>query len=307
MDVETHKSSESKSKAWVKAMRLSTLPLAIASTLTGAFLALHQGWFDPFLFAMTAITTVLLQINSNLANDYGDFQQGTDNDERVGPMRALQSGVLRPEEVRNGIIGFSVLSLISGVLLLYFSNLELIEKVILFALGLAAIYASIKYTAGSNPYGYRGLGDLSVVIFFGFVGVIGAYIIQVGTLDPTVFLPAISIGCFSAGVLNVNNTRDLDSDENAGKITLAVRLGAKGARIYHVVIILTGLMSMIAYGLLNFDKWMNWIFLVSLPLFLLNAVKVYTTHEAIKLDPWLKQLALTTFFFALLIAIGVSI
>lgn len=307
MDVETHKSIDSKPKAWLSAMRLRTLPLAMASTITGSFLALHQGCFSWTLFVLTAVTTILLQINSNLANDYGDFQKGTDNDERVGPMRALQSGVLKSTEVRNGIWLFSALSLLSGALLLYMAPIDWIEKGVLFVFGLLAIYASIKYTAGSNPYGYRGLGDLSVVLFFGFLGVIGAYFIQTAKFDVSIILPALSIGCFSAGVLNVNNTRDILSDKATGKMTLAVKLGERGARIYHVGILVLGLITMIVYGILTFEVWVNWLFLLSFPLMLLNAFKVYAIEESAMLDPWLKQLALSTFFFAILLALGVAV
>jgi 1,4-dihydroxy-2-naphthoate polyprenyltransferase len=307
MDVETQNTTTSKTKAWLNAMRLRTLPLALASTFTGSFLAMEKGYFNVWILVLTAVTTILLQINSNLANDYGDFEHGTDNDDRIGPQRALQSGVLQAAEMKNAIILFSVLSLLSGFALLYFAPLEIWLKGVLFAFGVAAIYASIKYTAGSNPYGYRGLGDISVMAFFGILGVVGAYLCQTGAFDWQILLPAFSIGAFSTGVLNVNNTRDIDSDKKAGKITLAVKMGADNARNYHIILITVGLLLMVGYALLELSWGWNWLFLAAFPLLILNAVKVKTTKEAQKLDPYLKQLALSTFLLSLLIAIGVSL
>jgi 1,4-dihydroxy-2-naphthoate octaprenyltransferase len=305
MDVETHNPETNKTKAWLNAMRLRTLPLALASTFSGSFLALEKGFFDGWILALTAITTILLQVNSNLANDYGDFEHGTDNDDRIGPERALQSGILQSGEMRKAIILFSVLSLFSGVALLYMAPLELWLKGVLFAFGVAAIYASIKYTAGSNPYGYRGLGDISVMAFFGILGVVGAYVCQAGSLEWSILLPAFSIGAFSTGVLNVNNTRDIDSDTKAGKITLAVKMGPVRARNYHVLLIVIGLLLILGYAIIEFSWGWKWLFLLAFPLLILNAVKVKTTLEASKLDPYLKQLALSTFFLSVLIAIGV--
>lgn len=297
----------SKSKAWIKAMRLRTLPLALASTFTGSFLALEKGFFDGWVLLMTALTTIFLQVNSNLANDYGDFEHGTDNDERIGPERALQSGALKPQEMRKAIYLFSALSLLSGIGLLAIAPLNLIVKGILLLLGIAAIYASIKYTAGKNPYGYRGLGDISVMAFFGILGVIGAYVCQTGTFHPMIILPALAIGAFSTGVLNVNNTRDIESDQKSGKITLAVKLGPERARNYHVVLIMNGLSLMMIYAGLNFDWGWKWLFLLAFPLLIMNAIKVKSTKEAKKLDPFLKQLALSTFLLSLLIALGMLI
>ena len=305
MDVETHNPETNKTKAWLNAMRLRTLPLALASTFSGSFLAYEKASFNGWILALTAITTILLQVNSNLANDYGDFEHGTDNDDRIGPERALQSGILQAGEMRNAIVLFSVLSLVSGTALLYFAPLDLWLKGVLFAFGVAAIYASIKYTAGSNPYGYRGLGDISVMAFFGILGVVGAYVCQTGTLEWSIILPAFSIGAFSTGVLNVNNTRDIDSDAKAGKITLAVKMGPARARNYHVLLITIGLLLMLSYAFLEFAWGWKWLFLLAFPLLILNAVKVKTTLEAAKLDPYLKQLALSTFFLSVLIAIGV--
>jgi len=304
MDVETSIQKKKKTAAWFSAMRLRTLPLALASTLTGAFLTLEQGAINGWVLLLTALTTIFLQVNSNLANDYGDFSHGTDNEGRVGPQRAMQSGAITEPEIRKAIILASSLSLISGVVLLLISSLEWGMRGVLFLFGIAAIYASIKYTAGKNPYGYRGLGDVSVMAFFGVLGVVGSYLCQTGTLDTSVFLAAISIGAFSTGVLNINNTRDLDNDEKSGKITLAVKLGPKKARMYHLALIAIGCGSFLVYAAMHFEWGWAWLFLLSYPLFILNAVKVFTTTESVELDSYLKQLAISTFLFSIILGAG---
>ncbi|MEX2597992.1 MAG: 1,4-dihydroxy-2-naphthoate octaprenyltransferase [Salibacteraceae bacterium] len=287
-------------------MRLRTLPLALASTLTGAFLVLLEQPLNALVLALTISTTVLLQINSNLANDYGDFSHGTDNDERVGPQRALQSGVINAVEMRNAVRVVSLLSFLSGLALLYFAPLDIRFKAVLMIFGLAAIYASVRYTAGSNPYGYRGLGDLSVMLFFGVLGVVGSYVCQSGSFSWEVLLPALAIGAFSTGVLNVNNTRDLENDLKTGKITLAVKMGAQNARIYHFLLLFSGMLFFVLYAWIRIPWGLGWLFLFSYPLFLFNALMVFKTTDAAKLDPYLKQLALTTFLFSLLLGIGMA-
>lgn len=256
------------------------------------------------VLGLALLTTILLQINSNLANDYGDFTHGTDNDSRIGPMRALQSGSIAASEMRTAIFVTSFLSLLSGVTLLYLAPLTLPLKVTFLVLGLLAIYASIKYTAGSNPYGYRGLGDVSVMAFFGFLGVVGSYVCQTGAMELDVLLPALALGAFSTGVLNINNTRDIDTDKLTGKITLAVKIGAEKARLYQVFLLVLGMMSMLLYALMHFEFGFAYLFLLSYPLLVLNALKVWKTKEARRLDPMLKQLALTTFLLSLLLGIG---
>lgn len=293
-----------KTKAWFSAMRLRTLPLALASTLTGGFLAMKYVALDGWVLILTAVTTVFLQINSNLANDYGDFAHGTDNDERIGPERAMQSGAISEPEMRRAIWITSSLSFLSGVGLLLSSPLSWSLRGVLLLFGVAAIYASIRYTAGKNPYGYRGFGDVSVMAFFGILGVIGSFLCQTETLTLDMLLPAFAIGAFSTGVLNINNTRDIESDVRAGKITLAVKMGPKRARQYHVVLMALGCLAFLIYAGLNFSWGWSWLFLLAYPLFILNAIRVHRTSSAEALDPYLKQLALSTFLFALLIGIG---
>lgn len=307
MDVATQNEGMSKRKAWFSAMRLRTLPLALSSTITGGFLAVEYTELNVVVLIMTMLTTILLQINSNLANDYGDFTHGTDNEERIGPERTLQSGALTEKEMRKGIWISSLLAFVSGVVLLWLAPLVLITSIVLLLLGVAAIYASIKYTAGSNPYGYRGLGDVSVMAFFGILGVLGAFLCQVGSIEWDIMLPSLAIGAFSTGVLNINNTRDIESDQNAGKITLAVRMGPARARVYHLALLIIGCTAISIYALIHFELGWSWLFLLAFPLFLLNGMKVWVTRYASGLDPFLKQLALSTFLFSVLLAIGVML
>ena len=306
MDVETHNLPQSKVKSWLKAMRFRTLPLALSATITGVGAAALDTAIDWTLAGLTALCTILLQINSNLANDYGDTQQGADNDSRVGPARQVQSGAISMAAMKRGVQVFSFLSLLSGVLLLLLANIGWVPRLVLFVAGLAAIYASIKYTAGSNPYGYRGLGDVSVMVFFGVIGVAGAHFLQVGSWHWYMLLPAVAIGALSAGVLNLNNMRDRDGDQKAGKITLAIRLGIRGAKVYQLSLIIGAIFLFTLYGWLRFTSLGQWLFLIAVPLLTLHVYKVLSLSYR-QYDPLLKQLALTTFLLSVLFLVGIMI
>nr|WP_316934317.1 1,4-dihydroxy-2-naphthoate octaprenyltransferase [Hymenobacter sp. AT01-02] len=219
------------------------MPLALASIMAGGFLAASQGQFRAAVVGLAALTTILLQILSNLANDYGDSQNGADSVHREGPQRAVQSGAITPQQMKKGMLVFGVLSLLSGLLLLWVALGTAGAWIFLsfFVLGLSAIWAAVNYTAGSKPYGYAGLGDASVFIFFGMVGVCGTYFLQTRTLPLPILLPAAALGCFATAVLNVNNIRDIRSDKLAGKITIPVRLGPVHARRYHWLLLLVAL------------------------------------------------------------------
>ncbi|GAB4377503.1 MAG: 1,4-dihydroxy-2-naphthoate polyprenyltransferase [Salibacteraceae bacterium] len=305
MHVETPNRWREWTAAWIGAMRLRTLPLAAACTITGACLARWEGTFDSLVFVLTLLTTLLLQITSNLANDYGDFSHGVDNDSRVGPKRTLQSGLISPKEMRLAIICFGVLSFALGCALLYVARVSLLAKLVLLLLGLGAIYASVRYTTGSKPYGYRAMGDLAVFMFFGLVGVFGSYYLQTGRVQPDIFLPAAAVGFMSVAVLNINNIRDMQADSNAGKLTLAVLLGGKGSRIYHTLILSLSIAAMLIYSVQNFSTALNWLWVLVLPLMVVNALLVWLRQPA-KLDPLLKQMALTTFLFSVLLCLGLN-
>ncbi len=292
-------------KNWLVAFRLRTLPLSLASIGMGAFLAASSGAFNPLVFGLCALTTILLQVLSNLANDYGDSIHGADSVERQGPSRAVQSGAISKAAMKNAIIIFVILSLVSGVGLIYIAFGWLTFNFLLFlGIGALAIVAAITYTAGYRPYGYAGLGDISVLIFFGFVAVMGSAYLYEGSLNRDYLLPAISIGLFSVAVLNVNNIRDIESDRQAGKKSIPVRLGRAAAVRYHWLLLFVGTSTSVIYVLLNFDIYTEFLFVLTIPLLLINAFAVKHKTTAAQLDPFLKQMALSTLAFVILFGLG---
>lgn len=295
-------------KVWLEAFRLRTLPLALSCIFMGAFLAFYFGHFNALIFVLAILTTLFLQILSNVANDYGDAVKGTDNENRLGPPRAVQSGAISAQSMKNAVIIFAILSLLSGVTLLFvsFSGIS-IETVGLFLLGIGAIAAAIKYTVGEGAYGYRGLGDVFVLLFFGIIGVGGSYYLFSQELELIVLLPAFSIGLFSMGVLNLNNLRDIDNDRDSGKNTIIVVYGARFGRLYHLMLIVTAWICSIVFMVLEFNSIAQLLFLLSLPLFIANLKKVFTYQNPRELIPSLKQLAMGTFIFTLLFGIGLII
>lgn len=292
---------------WIKAFRLRTLPLSLACVAMGSFLAVGYGVFQWQVMVLTLITTIFLQILSNLSNDYGDFVNGADHDGRKGPSRAVQSGKISVQEMKRAIIIFIVLSLASGIGLLLISldfNLKFLG---FFALGILSIAAAIYYTMGKNPYGYAGLGDISVFIFFGWVGVLGTYYLHTGSMNYNLFLPATSCSLFAVAVLNVNNIRDIESDQVAGKKSIPVRLGRENAVIYHYVLLLLGLLCTVIFVLTEYRAIWQFLFLLVIPMLVKNASAVTKLKESHQLDPYLKQMALSTLAFVLLFGIGVLI
>ena len=262
--------------------------------------------FNGTIVGLCVLTTLFLQILSNLANDYGDTKHGADSVHREGPKRAVQAGYIKAGHMKKGMLVFSLLSLLSGLLLLWvaFGTEGILLFLVFLVLGLASIWAAINYTAGDKPYGYAGLGDIFVFIFFGLVGVLGTYFLQAQELEAVVVLPALVCGFFSTAVLNVNNIRDIKSDSLAGKNSIPVRLGPKRARIYHLLLLLGGVASAFTYVLLNYNNLWQFLFVLALPLVLVNGVNVWRKQTAQELDPYLKQMALTTLLFVLLFGIG---
>lgn len=292
-------------KHWLTAFRLRTLPLALASIGMGAFLAGASGNFNGEVFAFCALTTVFLQILSNLANDYGDAVHGADNADRKGPSRAVQSGVITKAAMRKAIIIFVLLSLAAGIGLLVSAFGWGSDFFWIFlGIGVLAILAAITYTAGRKPYGYAGLGDISVLIFFGFVAVMGSAFLYEQAFNWDYVLPAISVGFFSVAVLNVNNIRDIESDMKAGKKSIPVRIGRVAAVRYHWVLLLVGTFLSVVYIMINYTAVTQFLFVLAIPLLLVNAKAVKQKTEAAQLDPFLKQMALTTLLFVILFGIG---
>ncbi|HNP95177.1 MAG TPA: 1,4-dihydroxy-2-naphthoate polyprenyltransferase [Cyclobacteriaceae bacterium] len=292
-------------KAWIEAFRPRTLPLALSCIAMGGFLAASAGAFRWDIFLLCSLTTVLLQILSNLANDYGDAVNGADHQGRIGPARAVQSGAISRNAMRRALILFVMLCLASGIALLWISLEGNFETMLyFFGLGVVSILAAIAYTVGRKPYGYAGLGDFSVLVFFGIVGVLGSLYLFTKSIRWDHILPAMSCGFFSMGVLNINNIRDIESDRQAGKFSVPVRIGRERAVIYHWILILSGLASAIAYTFINFNSYFQWLFIITIPLFLVNAASV-NRKRAADLDPYLKQLAISTLAFVLLFGIGI--
>jgi len=295
-------------KVWLAAFRLRTLPLAFSSIITGSAIAYYHFSFNGIVFGLALLTTLFLQVLSNLANDYGDSEHGADNDDRIGPDRAIQSGAISKGQMKIAMIVFSILALVSGIPLIIEGTKNINLKWFLFflILGIGSIIAAIKYTAGKNPYGYKGLGDVFVFIFFGLVGVIGTFILQFQYINRYLLIeslfPAIAIGCFSAAVLNMNNMRDHLNDKNSGKITLAVRLGKKGSKVYHSLLIITGILSMYYFGYLSHFGTNDYL-LLSIPnvLFIVHLVKTLKVTDEKNYDPELKKIALTTFLLSLIL------
>ncbi len=290
---------------WILAARPRTLPLALASIGMGAFLAASVEAFRWEVFVLSALTTVFLQILSNLANDYGDSVHGADSLGREGPARAVQAGYISAQAMKRAMVLLAVLSFASGITLLWVA-LGFDIKIILFFLmiGLAAIAAAITYTSGSKPYGYAGLGDVAVLLFFGMVGVLGSFYLHTSYVDWIYGLPALSCGLFSTAVLNLNNIRDIRTDKLAGKKSIPVRIGRPRAVIYHWALLGVGVLASVLYVLLNFHTYFQWLFLVCLPLFFRNGQAVQHQHSAAALDPYLKQLALTTLLYVITFGLG---
>jgi len=293
-------------KNWIQAFRLRTLPLALSNTIIGSCLAAADNKFRWTIFGLAALTTVLLQIMSNMANDYGDFVNGKDTAERIGPKRMVQSGEITPKTMLRGIIVIGILCAVSGVSLILIgtAGMDITNLLIFGMLGLAAIAAAIKYTVGKNPYGYRGLGDIFVFIFFGLVGVIGTYFLHTQSYRWDLLLPASAIGFLSTGVLNMNNMRDYEADKNAGKRTIVVAMGDKNAAYYHLFLVSGAAILTIIYTLLNYHSVWQWLFVLSFPLLFLNLKKVFTYKSALELYPELPRLSMTSLVFALTFGLG---
>lgn len=294
----------SSTKVWLKAFRLRTLPLALSCILMGGFLASAAGSFQWSVFLLCVLTTVFLQILSNLANDYGDSIHGADSQDRNGPSRAVQSGLITSAQMKTAMIVFVVLCLVSGITLLWIA-FGFDWNAILFFLGLGvlSILAAIAYTVGRKPYGYMGLGDISVLIFFGLVGVMGSNYLFTKFVYYLHILPALSCGLFSIAVLNVNNIRDIESDKLAGKFSIPVRIGREKAIIYHWFLLVTGFLSAVAFTILTYQSPWQWLFVLSLPMFLKNGLAV-SQKNSTELDPFLKQMALSTLLFVILFGVG---
>lgn len=295
-----------KMKDWISALRPRTLFLAAATALAGSGIAYSTGQFKPIVFMLTIAIATILQLLSNMANDLGDYQQGTDiTGERVGPTRTVQSGAITPQQMKKGIYIAVLIAMIVGLGLIW-TALQFMSALTIaafIALGGASIVAAIKYTAGKNPYGYKGLGDIFSFIFFGLVAVVGTYFLHTQSLDFRPWLPAIGLGFLTVAVLNVNNMRDRDNDLKSGKITVAIKLGYRGAKHYHAFLTIGALACFLIYNILYANLWYNYIYLIVFLAFFKMLVNIYKIKENRLLDPYLKFTSMGTFVLSLLFVI----
>ena len=297
----------SKFKVWLEAARLRTLPLSLSGIIVGNGLAYSSPSFSITILILSLATTIAFQILSNFANDYGDGVKGTDNNDRIGPARVLQQGLLSRKELKKGIQITVASSLILSftLILIAFDSSELLYVLIFVALAVASVYAAIKYTVGENAYGYRAFGDVFVFVFFGGVSVLGSYFLQNNTFSIELILPATSIGLLSVGVLNLNNMRDLETDKKSNKITIAVLLGASYSKIYHAFLLIGAVFTSVLYSKTLSQP--SYLFMIAVLLLMIHLRRVLGYTDPKEFDPELKRLALCTFLFALLFSIGQNI
>ncbi|PKP09285.1 MAG: 1,4-dihydroxy-2-naphthoate octaprenyltransferase [Bacteroidetes bacterium HGW-Bacteroidetes-4] len=301
--------NKTKLNAWIHAARLRTLPLSVAGIIMGSSIALAEKQFNGVVFTLAMVTTLLLQILSNLANDYGDYSHGTDNVNRVGPQRAVQSGIIKPREMKVAVIFVSLLTLLTGTFLIAvaFNGMLSLRFFVFLILGLASIAAAIKYTVGKKNFGYLGFGDLMVFIFFGLVSVLGSYFLHTLKFNVWVLLPATTIGLLSSGVLNINNMRDMDNDRLFNKKTIPVRLGAEKSKIYHLVLLFISALLIEVFLLFRGNNLSALTSFVPFLFIFIHGMAVARNTDPGRLDPELKKLSLSTLFLALWCGISLSL
>lgn len=301
----TDSQSLSRTQAWLESLRPRTLPLAFASIVVGSALAWWQGVFDPVVAFLALLTAGLLQILSNLANDYGDAVKGSDKPDRIGPLRGMQKGAITQAQMKRALIITVVLICLSGLALVWVACRTFSDFLGFLLLGLLSIIAAITYTVGTRPYGYLGLGDISVLIFFGWLSVMGTWYLQAHTLIPAIILPATACGLLATAVLNINNLRDIDSDRVNGKNTLAVRLGPERARLYHAFLLTGTLVCLALFNLFSLQSPWGWLFILAAPMLVRQAQYVVREREPIAMRPMLERTVKGALLTNLLFAIGV--
>jgi 1,4-dihydroxy-2-naphthoate octaprenyltransferase len=294
----------SKFKIWLQAARLRTLPLSLSGIIVGNGLAYESDGFSLVILVLSLATTIAFQVLSNFANDYGDGVKGTDNESRIGPARVLQQGLLTRAQLKKGIQICAAVSLVFAFALIYvaFGTSDLLYSLIFIILGIASVVAAIKYTVGSNAYGYRALGDLFVFLFFGGVSVLGSYFLQAQEFQIDLILPATALGFLSVGVLNLNNMRDIHTDKEVNKITMAVLLGASLSKAYHAFLLIGAVLTTVFY--VKMDIQPTYLFMIAVLPMMIHLRRVLGYTDPKEFDPELKRLALCTFLFAILFAIG---
>lgn len=312
-------------KNYIKAARLRTLPLSVSGIIVGSFLGNHQNFltkselslegslldvFYPSLYSssifwLAILTTIGFQVLSNFANDYGDGVKGTDKN-REGEERLVASGAIRPQQMKAAIVITAIITIAIALVLIYtaFGKDNFEYSVLFFGLGMASIVAAIKYTVGKSAYGYSGFGDLFVFVFFGLLSVVGSYFLFTKELQFSVFLPAFSIGFLSVAVLNLNNMRDRIHDQEAGKNTLVVKIGAEFAKYYHYYLIIASMLFALLFTVIHYQSPLQFLFLIAYLPLAKHLFFVVKNNEEKLLDGELKKVALSTFLFAILFGLG---
>lgn len=297
----------SPTKAWMVSLRLRTLPLALASIVTGSAIAGWQGHFKPGVALLALLTAALLQILSNLANDYGDAIKGSDDHGRIGPLRGMQLGVISRQQMKGALKVAILLSLVSGGVLIAVACEQPADIFGFLVLGVLSIIAAITYTVGTRPYGYMGLGDLSVLIFFGWLSVGGSYYLQTNAFHTVVMLPATACGLLAAAVLNINNLRDIETDRLNGKNTLAVRLGPQRARWYHAFLLAAAVVCLAIFTLLELHNLVGWLFILAVPALYMQARFVLQETDPSGIRPMLEKTVKCVLLINILFAVGLLI
>ena len=294
-------------RSWIRAARPRTVLLSFSGVLMGGFLALNYEDSNVTAIVFCALTAILLQILSNLANDYGDFKKGTDNAQRKGPQREMQSGTISEKEMLFGIALVGATALLSGAVLIFFvARLTWTELAIFAALGIAAVLAALLYTLGKHPYGYRGLGDLFCFLFFGWAAVFGTFYLATKNLNFSVLLPASAIGFMSNAVLNINNMRDFENDKASGKNSLVVKIGLKRAFAYHLVLIAGAFVMLTVFCIIKHLPIFCYAFWLLAPLFAKDLIQIEKSEPA-QLDPMLPKQVVKTFLLVLVFGITILI
>ena len=293
-------------KSWIHAARLRTLPLSLSGIIVGSFVAYEQGFWDIRIFSLAILTTLFLQILSNFANDLGDRFKGADNEGRVGPMRAIQSGKITQKQMTIGTVVMSVLSLVTAIPLIMIGTDGMPSSVlwVYVILALLSVLAAVTYTVGKKAYGYNGMGDIMVFIFFGLVSVLGVYSLYAKKFDWTLLGMAFGIGCLSIAVLNLNNMRDHENDKIVNKRTIVVAIGFEKAKIYHTILITGSIIGMLYFIFVN-QLWLSLIALLPFIILFKHLSKVWKTYIPRNLDPELKKVALSTFAISILFLISI--
>ncbi|MBT7377515.1 MAG: 1,4-dihydroxy-2-naphthoate polyprenyltransferase [Candidatus Marinimicrobia bacterium] len=281
---------------WILASRLKTLPAAISPVIVGVSLAIHDGDFHLFTAVMTLLAAVLIQIGANFANDVYDFLKGSDREDRLGPTRATQSGLISPEDMKNGMWLVFSLAILVGFYLAWIGGWPIVW------IGLASIASAIAYTGGPYPLGYHGWGDLFVFLFFGIIAVSGTYFLQTGVVSNESILFGIPLGALSTAILIVNNLRDADTDVKSGKRTLAVRFGKSFVKIEYIIMMVIAFAIPI-YILQFWNEFSLYIILFLLPISIRLTQSLYfETGESLNFV--LIDTAKFLFHFSILLSIG---